>query len=267
MKQAIITLTTDFGIQSQGIGNMEGVIADIAPNVRVIHLSHGLPDFDIRAAARTMEAVQYMPVGFHVCVVDPGVGTFRKPLIIKTKRGDYFIGPDNGVFPSIVKILGGATKIVTITNQKYMLLPISPIFHGRHIFAPVAAHLANGIAIEEFGDEIKFGALVLPPYGEARIEGDTMYAEVIWINKFGSLNLNILHSTWDKLKVSQKEKVTVSINDKTLEMPYVETFGQVKEAQPLILKDDYGRMEIAINLGNFARKYKIKFGDHVLIKK
>ncbi len=267
MKQPIITLTTDFGIQSQGIGNMEGVIADIAPTARVIHLMHGLPSFDLRSAARTMETVAYMPVGVHVCVVDPGVGTDRKPLIIQTKRGDYLIGPDNGVLLSAVAVLGGHKKVVAITNTKFMLLPISPIFHGRHIFAPAAAHLSNGVPIDQFGPVIGFNTLEPAPYQEATIKNGIIEAEVITINKFGSLNLNILHATWNTFGVLHKQMVKVTINGKTIPMPFVETFGQVKPQEPLILKDDYGRVEIAINLGDFAKKYKVTVGDKLLIKK
>lgn len=267
MKQHIITITTDFGVQSQGIGNIDGVIAQIAPHARIIHLAHGLPDFDIRSAARTMESVVYMPIGIHVCVVDPGVGTKRKTIIVRTKRGDYFVGPDNGVFPSAVDILGGAKKIVTITNKKYMILPISPIFHGRHIFAPAAAHIANGVDIDEFGPQISFEELIPPPYKEAIIRGDTLYAEVIWINKFGSLNINILRATWEKFKVPLYGTVQVSINNKVVSMQYVETFGQVEVGKPLIMKDDYGRVEIAINMGTFAEKFKVRTSDKLLIRK
>ncbi|MBI3103399.1 SAM-dependent chlorinase/fluorinase [Candidatus Daviesbacteria bacterium] len=267
MKQPIITLSSDFGIQSQGIGNMEGVIAQIAPNTRVIHLMHGIPNFDIRTAARTMEVVNFMPVGFHVCIVDPGVGTKRRAIIIQVERGDYLIGPDNGVLISAVNILGGAKKIVEITNPKYMIKPVSPIFHGRHIFAPAAAYLSNGVPIEEFGPRLEFDQLVSAPYSEATIKDDIINSEVININKFGSLNLNILHSTWDKLNLSSHQIVQVTFKGKTISLPFVETFGAVEEGKPVILKDDYGRVEIAINLGDFAKKYNIRVGDFFVIKK
>lgn len=257
----IITLTSDFGVQSQGVGNMEGVITQITPNARVIHLMHGLPSFDIRAGARTMEAVQFMPVGFHVCVVDPGVGTSRRAIIIKVKRGDFFIGPDNGVFLPAVNILGGATKVIEISNPEFMIQPVSPIFHGRHIFAPAAAYLAKGVQIENFGNSLSLDKLIKAPYIEAVLEDGLINAEVININKFGSLNLNILHRVWDQLNVLLGQNVAVNFKNKTIKIPFVETFGQVKSGQLLILKDDYGRIEIAINLGDFAKKYQVKLGD------
>ncbi len=267
MTAPIITLTTDFGVQSQGISSMEGTIAKIAPDARVIHLMHGLPDFDIRSGARTMEALYYMPIGYHVCVVDPGVGTSRKPIIIELKRGDYLIGPDNGVLIPAVGFLGGFKKIVEITNSQFMLLPLSPIFHGRHIFAPAAAYLSIGIPIEKFGPTLNFNQLVPAPYQEAVIKNGKIEAEVIHINKFGSIILNILHSTWDKFYIKHRQTVKVTAEGQTITMAFVETFGQVKAGQSLILKDDFGRMEVAINLGNFTKKYKTKVGDQIIIIK
>ncbi len=148
-----------------------------------------------------------------------------------------------------------------------MIQPVSPIFHGRHIFAPAAAHLASGVLIEEFGAELEFNKLVPAPYPEAEIQDGKINAEVININKFGSLNLNILHATWDKLGLLQKQTVQVQFKGQSLNLPFIETFGQVEKDQPLILKDDYGRVEIAINLGSFAQKYNIEVGDTFQIKK
>src|SRR3989338_1644081 len=197
MKQPLITLTSDFGVQSQGIGIMEGVIFEINPDAKVIHLMHGLPDFNLSYAARALETANYLPVGCHVCVVDPGVGTKRKPIIIETKRGDFLIGPDNGVLIPATRFLGGIKKAVEITNRKYMRHPVSPIFHGRYIFSPAAAYLSKGIKIEEFGKILNPGNLVKAPYEEAEIKENEINALVISINKFGSIPLNVIHSLWD----------------------------------------------------------------------
>src|SRR3989344_1851667 len=128
MSKPLITLTSDFGVQTQGVGAMEAVALGICPEANVVHLMHGLPDFDIIAGSRTMETIAFLPIGIHVCVVDPGVGTKRKAIMI-----------------------GGYEKVFEITNPKYMRQPVSPIFHGRDVFTPAAAHLANGIPIKEFG--------------------------------------------------------------------------------------------------------------------
>ena len=266
MKQ-LITLTSDFGVQSQGIGIMESVALEINPEAHVIHLMHGLPDFDLFYAARTMETINYMPVGYHVCVVDPGVGTKRKPIIIKVGRGDYLIGPDNGVLISATRFLGGIKKVVEITNKRYMRQPISPVFHGRDIFVPAAAYLSKGVKIGEFGTELEQENLEKAPYEEALINNNGIHAKVISINKFGSLHLNITHDAWDSFNIKLKDEITFKIKNRDIIIPFVTTFGNVEKGNPLIIKDDYGRIEVALNQDSFARKYGIKIGDKVVIIK
>jgi S-adenosyl-L-methionine hydrolase (adenosine-forming) len=262
----IITLASDFGVQSQGVGIMEGVAIQINPEANVIHLMHGLPDFNLFYAARTMETVSYLPVGYHVCVVDPGVGTKRKPIIIETERGDFLIGPDNGVLIPATRFLG-IKKAVEITNVKYMLTPVSPVFHGRDIFTPAAAHLSNGVKIEDFGKQLDPKDLSKAPYEEAAFEEDKIKAKIISINKFGSLHLNIAHDEWDKLKLGIKDNIFLVFKNEKLEVPYATTFGDVERGKPLVLKDDYGRIEVALNQDSFERKYKVRIGDDIEIKK
>lgn len=267
MKKPFITLTSDFQAQSQGAGIMEAVALEINPDAHVIHLMHGLPDFNLFYAARTMETTNYMPVGFHVCVVDPGVGTKRKPIIVKTGRGDFLIGPDNGVLIPGTRFLGGIKKAVEITNEKFMRKPVSPVFHGRDIFTPAAAHLSKGVKIEEFGMEINPNDLAKAPYEEARIEKNKLFAKIISINKFGSVHLNIMHTAWDSLNVKTNEMIKLRLNNKSVEMPFVRTFGDVMQGSPLIIKDDYGRIEVALNMDNFSKKYDVKIGDECILKK
>ncbi len=267
MKNPFITLTSDFGVQTQGIGIMEAVALEINPEAHVLHLMHGLPDFNLFYAARTMETINYMPVGYHVCVVDPGVGTKRKPIIIETGRGDFLIGPDNGALIPATRFLGGLKKVVEITNKKYMRQPVSPVFHGRDIFTPAAAYLSKGVKIEEFGKRLNPKKLTKAPYEEAEINGNTIRAKVISINKFGSLHLNIMQPVWDKFKVKIGANLTLKIKNKTTNIPFFTTFGDVSKGKPLIFKDDYGRMEIAINQGSFTKKYSIKIGDDAVIRK
>lgn len=267
MQQKIITLTSDFGKQTHGIGNMEGVIYGINPTAKVIHLMHGIESFGISTAARTMETVYYMPMGCHVCVVDPGVGTKRKALIVKVRRGDYFIGPDNGCLMMAPRLLGGIEKIIEITNDKYAIMPISPIFHGRHIFAPAAAHLSLGVPMEEFGMEIKERDCVKAPYGEAKVEDGKISATIIHVNHFGSVHLNILANEWDKLGLKIGEMVELSSGDKKIQLPFVNTFGDVKKGKQLIMKDDFQRIEVAVNSDSFVKGFSLKEGDKVLIQK
>ena len=267
MKRPFITLTSDFGVQSQGVGIMEAVALEINPEAYVIHLMHGLPDFDLFYAARTMETVNYVPVGYHVCVVDPGVGTKRKPIIIETGRGDFLVGPDNGVLIPATRFLSGIKRAVEITNKKYMRKPVSPVFHGRDIFTPAAAYLSKGVKIKEFGKELNPKNLVKSPYEEAKVEKNEIRAKVISINKFGSLHLNIMHDAWNKFKVKISDKFNLNFSKISVDMPFGMTFGDVSKGKPLIFKDDYGRMEVALNQDSFAKRYKVKIGNDVVIRR
>ncbi len=263
----VITLASDFGKQTQGIGNMEGAICKINPDARVIHLMHGIPGFDILSAARTMETVRFMPVGFHVCVVDPGVGTDRKGIIVKTGRGDFLIGPDNGCLMTAPRLLGGIERIVEISNEKYMITPVSPIFHGRHVFSPAAAHLSLGVPMEEFGRELKPGKCVKAPYGEALVRDGQIDARVIHVNHFGSVHLNILHEEWDRLGLKPGDMVEMDMAGRKLVVAFANTFGEVGEGEALIMKDDYSRIEAAVNMGSFIEKHNLNVGDMVTVRK
>ena len=268
---SLVTLSSDFRVQSQGVGTMEAMVYSIAPNTRVIHLMHGIPGFDLIAAARTMETLYYFPTGTHVCVCDPGVGTKRRAIIIKTGRGDYLVGPDNGLFIPATRLLGGISSVHEITSRKYMREPVSHIFHGRDIFAPAAAHLSIGVSIDKFGPEIDPAELTPAPYMEAKILESSIEATIIQINGFGSLHLNIQHAGWDSLNIALGAKVKLQI-PKTDSHPaqeivvrHCQTFGEVAEGENLIMKDDYGRVEIAKNLGSINSELGLNIGDEIKV--
>lgn len=266
MSRPIISIVTDFGVQSQGVGIMESVAFQICPNAKYINLMHGLPSFNLSSAARTLETVKYLPVGFHICVCDPGVGSKRRPIIIETARGDYLIGPDNGVLLPAARILGGAVKCNIIENLSYMLHPISPIFHGRDVFVPAAAHLANGVEPKKFGQKIAIEKLISAPYEEAEINNRILHCEIIHINHFGSIILNILHQSWDNLSFSIGSKITLKTKDHdAIPVIYGNTFSDVPRHHDVLMKDDYGRIEIATNHGTFYKKYSFKLADTVQI--
>ena len=255
----LISYITDFGPGNKGHGAMQGIALKICPEARIVELATNVSSFDLRSGARIFEAVNYLPIGFHVCVVDPGVGTKRKAIIIKTKRGDYLIGPDNGVMLPAAEMLGGVVAVHEITTQKYMQQPVSPVFHGRDVFMPAAAYLASGVPIEEFGS--KATKLIKAPFQNAVFKNGKIEAEVIDANNFGSIFLNVLSDEMDNFELRSDLKVN-SIN-----VLYGKTFGDVKKGEPIIFKDDFGRVEIACNMDNFSEKHHLKIGDKVIIRK
>src|SRR3989338_11480013 len=205
-KNPFISFSTDFGPGNKGHGAMQGIAFKICPKARVIELSTNIPPFDIVAGAKVFEAVKWLSIGCHVCVVDPGVGTSRKGIAIQTKRGDYLIGPDNGVLRPAAEFLGGIIKAWELSNDQFHRKPVSPIFHGRDIFAPVAAYLAKGISPDELGPKINSDGLIAAPYHEALWNGDQIEAEVIHINGNGSVFLNIKAEEFTK-RAKQGDKI------------------------------------------------------------
>lgn len=266
-----VTLCSDFGVQSQGVAAMEAQIFRLAPEAKVIHLMHGLPPFDVVAGARTLETLDTHPIGCHVCVVDPGVGTLRNPIVIKTKRGDFLIGPDNGVLvPAAQNFLGGIEAVRKIENPNFMREEVSPLFHGRDIFAPTAGKLAAGAKFEEVGSALPIEQLVTPPYVEAQREAGKLCAQVIQINRYGSLHLNVQHAAWDELSFELGSEIRAEfpdskIQNRPLRLRFSRTFGDVEPGQDVIVKDDYGRVEVAKNMGSFAEQVGAQTGHRVEI--
>jgi len=148
-----------------------------------------------------------------------------------------------------------------------MKQPVSPIFHGRDIFTPAAAHLSKGVKIQEFGKKLDPKKLVKAPYEEAKIEKDKIHARIISINKFGSLHLNITHAVWDKFNAKINDLFDLFFDDEELEAPFVVTFGDVDQGNPSIMKDDYGRIEVSLNQDSFEKNHNVKIGDDFVIDK
>ncbi len=263
----MITLSSDFAVQSQGCGVMEAVIRRINPRETVIHLMHGLPAFDVRQAAWALESAMCIEPGIHVCVVDPGVGTQRLGIAIMTARGDFLVGPDNGVLIPVARLLGGILRVHALENQEYMRRPVSPLFHGRDVFSPAAAHLSLGVKIERFGRKLEPGTLARAPYEEAVFSDGRIRAEVIHVNRFGTIHLNVLQHEFDRLNAERGESIVLRIGTAAVRMPYHKTFGDVAPGRPVLLKDDYSRIEVALNQGSFAAKYRAKPGETAVLEK
>lgn len=263
---ALITLSSDFEKQSYGCGAMEAVISLINPNARVIHWMHGIEAFNLLQGARSLETVIAVPLGIHVCVVDPGVGTKRRGIVIETRRGDFLIGPDNGLLRPAARVLGGVVAVHELTNPKLQRQPVSPIFHGRDVFAVAAGYLSAGIPPQDFGPVIREKELVATPYQDA-VLGKKIEVQVIHINKFGTPFFNLLQSTWDQWAPPLGKSVTLRKGSLKIELTHVQTFGEVPAGRACILKDDFTRIEAAVNQGSLVKRFPLKIGDPVQIQK
>ncbi len=264
MRANVITLLTDFGSKDPYVAAMKGVIISIAPHVRLVDITHEISKFNVIEGAFVLaSAAKYFPKGtIHVGVVDPGVGTKRRAIIVSTKSY-LFVGPDNGLLMLAAnneELLG----VYEIVNPKYMLRDISSTFHGRDIFAPVAAHLANGVQPEEIGKKVE--DYVKLPFPEPKVREYQVSGRVIYIDGFGNIVTNICREIINELGIKKGDIIHVKIGEHVLRLPFYKSYGYVQKGELLALIDSYNMLEIAVNMGNAAKRLKINVGDEVCIE-
>jgi S-adenosylmethionine hydrolase len=253
-----IVFMTDFGVANDAVAICKAVMVGIAPDARIMDITHLVTPYQIGEASRLLQGVTpYYPAGtVFVIVVDPGVGTSRKAIIVKSKKGQYFVVPDNGLMTPIVDADGleGAREI---TNPAWMIGDkISSTFHGRDIFSPTAAHLARGEDWTQAGPAVDELVRLNPPTAAVGARG--ISGEVIGLDDpFGSLITNISGDDFKKLGYALDEKVTVRIDNKSYTLPYVKTFMGVAVGQPLLYLDSRDRVGFAVNQRDFSKIYKV----------
>lgn len=261
----VITLMTDFGIKDGNVGVMKGVIWGICPAAQISDLSHMIQPQNIREAAYIFaRSVSYFPKGsIHVVVVDPGVGTTRRPMA--AQFGDWFyVGPDNGTITGLLERAereGWQTAFVELDQRKYWLQMISHVFHGRDIFSPVAAHLANGVPLADLGSSFQEPVRLELPKSEKTQSG--WRGEVIHIDHFGSASTNIRVEDLGEA-IKQKEKIVVRLNGNEIN-GMVNTFGDRPVGELIALIGSTGNLGIAVVNGNAVQRLGTKVGDEVEI--
>jgi S-adenosylmethionine hydrolase len=259
---------TDFGTANDAVAICKGVIVGIAPDARVMDITHQVTPFQIEEASRFLYGVTpYYPAGtVFLAVVDPGVGTSRKAVIVKSKKGQFFVLPDNGLITAVIERDGfeGAREI---TNQNWMIqTAVSSTFQGRDIFSPAAAHLAEGWDYSIAGPEVPQLVHLSPK--TATLDNKGVAGNVIGLDDpFGSLVTNITKEDFVTLGYSLDDKVTVQINKKPVTLPYVQTFMNVPVGDSLLYIDSRGRVAIAVNQGNYSRKFAVEPPATVFIPK
>ena len=262
----IITFTSDFGTREEWVGVVKGVILSINPAAVVVDISHEIPPYDIGKGACVLAAsLPHMPMGVHLAVVDPGVGTRRLAVALAAARGDLLVGPDNGLLIPAAERLGGVAKAYFLDDQDFFRTPVHPTFHARDIFAPVAAHLSLGVDPREMGSPLDVGDLVPAPWGRAREGKGAVYATVIDVDRFGSLRLNAYPEQVQSLGHARGDRVLLGVGEEEVEATLVSTFGEVEAGQTLLFEDSSGVMAAGINGGSLARKTGASPGDIVII--
>jgi len=261
MLNPIITLTTDFGLKDPYVAEMKAVILSTSPNATIIDISHDVEKFNIRMGAYFLaSASPYFPKNtIHVAVVDPRVGTKRRALLIQTKRSSY-VGPDNGVLALAAKTQG-IEHIYEISNRKLMMPKISSTFHGRDVFAPAAAHLANGTSPTKFGPEID--KMVTPIFAKIIKEKDKMVGEVIHIDGFGNIITNFGEKELQSMNA--KDAVNVKLKNLKIKLKFCKSYAEVEHKKPLAIIGSHNFLELSINQGNAAQTFEIKSGERVAL--
>jgi S-adenosylmethionine hydrolase len=257
----MITLTTDFGLNDPYVAEMKAVILGICPNTVIVDITHEVEKFNIRMGAYVLtSAVPFFPEdSIHVAVVDPGVGTRRRPILIQTRQS-FFVGPDNGLLVLAAE-KQGIMCIHQLANPRFMLPKISHTFHGRDIFAPAAAHLMNGVKPEEFGPEIR--KAVQPEFAKVTQRNGMLVGEVLHVDGFGNIITNINEKEVTQSHV--KDAVGVELPSYKLKLKFCKAYGETKPREPLALIGSHGFLEISINQGNAAKRFKTKAGDRVTV--
>jgi S-adenosyl-L-methionine hydrolase (adenosine-forming) len=260
-----ISFLSDYGTADEFVGVVKSVLRATAPHAAVIDITHEIPAHDIRAGSLALvRAVQYLAPGIVLAVVDPGVGTDRRAVAVEV--GDnaegVFVGPDNGLLASAVAMTGGARRAVTLTDPAYHLEAPGPTFAGRDVFAPVAAHLANGADLADLGESIDPITLrpgVLPL---SRREGDAVKAEVLWVDRFGNVQLNVdpddIEHLGDRVAVRWGEWGVRTARRAI-------AYGNLKAGEAGLVVDSYGLVSIALDRRSAAAELGLAAGDAVTL--
>jgi S-adenosylmethionine hydrolase len=256
---SLVSLLSDFGLKDPYVAEMKAVIHSVNPDARIFDVSHYVKKFDIRMGAFVLaSAVSYFPAkSVHVAVVDPGVGTSRRPIIVETARGLY-VGPDNGV----LMLAASKEKIVNIfeiSNPEYMLPVVSSTFHGRDIFAPAAAHLSLGVNPSSFGSVLD--DYVFPSFAKPRMEYGFLVGEVIYVDDFGNVISNISSEHLEAAGITKCGCVDVALGDEGFCLPLGSVYGSVSVGESLVLVGGTGFVEVAVNQGSASKAYNVVVGD------
>ncbi|MGQ9506267.1 MAG: SAM hydrolase/SAM-dependent halogenase family protein [Candidatus Bathycorpusculaceae bacterium] len=259
MPRSIITLTTDFGLKDPYVAEMKAVILSINPKAIIVDITHQIEKFNVIMGAYVLaSASKYFPKGtVHVAVVDPGVGTRRRSILIETKRA-FYIGPDNGVLALAAKNQG-IKHVYEIRNKKFMMSKISDTFHGRDIFAPAAAYLTRGVQPAEFGPEID--EIVTPKFAKVVRRDDAFFGEVLHVDDFGNVVTNFGEKELKALSV--RNAVDLEIKGVNLKLKLCKAYAEVEAQKPLAIIGSHNFLEISINQGNAAKTFHIEVGDKV----
>ena len=250
----IVTLLTDYGRDDDFVGVCHGVIHTIHPGALIIDITHGIRRYAVRQGALVLRnTLPYMPVGVHVAVVDPQVGTERRAVALGTGDGRILVGPDNGLLSLAWPRCGGVELAVDVTRSPHRLEPVSATFHGRDVFAPVAAHLARGAELADAGEPLEPAELAMVGLPEPHIEEDgALVAHALVVDRFGNVALDAGHDDAVVGGMALGARLELEVGGERYGAVYAQTFADVRPGELIVYEDAYRTLAIAINHGDAA---------------
>ena len=261
----IVTFLSDFGLEDDFVGVCHGVIKRIAPDAEIIDVSHGIAPQNILQGALVLRStLRYLPEGVHLAVVDPGVGSIRRAVAIQSGDGRLFVGPDNGLLvPAAEEAAIAAAH--ELTSDAHRLHPVSRTFHGRDVFAPAVAHLANGVALAELGPAIEPATLVRLVVPQPEV-GSRIRAEVLYVDRFGNIQLNLRREHLEQVDILPGVQVELVLPLESYYAVAARAFAEARRGELILYEDAYGNIAIALTDGDAASLLVTKPGDAVEIR-
>lgn len=260
-----VTFLSDYGHDDVFVGVCKGVIAQIAPHVRIIDVCHLIAAQDVEQGATQLAgAMPYLPVGVHLAVVDPQ-GVHPRGVVVRTGDGSLLVGPDNGLLSLAWDVRGGIEEVVEIANTELYLPRVHATFRGRDIYAPVAAHLAAGRPLSEVGHAIPADQLVRIKAHEPVVDDDHVHAEIHSVDHFGNASLNIARADLEAAGMNLGDTVEVRCNGRTLSVPFTRTFGEVAPGRLTLCEDSFRAVQLAVNAGRASQELRVNRGDPIVI--
>ena len=262
-----ITFLSDFGLADDFVGTCHAVMKRIAPDVQIIDLTHGIqPQQVLQGALVLANTLPYAPTGVHLAIVDPGVGGFRRALVLECGDGRRLVGPDNGLLLPAAERLGGVAAVHEITNSEYALTPVSATFHGRDLFSPAAAHLALGLAPAELGPPVDPEALARLELPEPELSGSSIRATCLSVDRFGNVQLNLGIEQLEAVGIVPGRRVELVVEGRRGEAVAARTFADAAPGDAILYEDSYRYVALAISRGSAAETLDIGVGEVVEIK-
>jgi len=256
-----VTFLTDFGLADDFVGTCHGVLKSIAPDVEVIDITHGIrPQAVLQGALVLRNTVPYMPLGVHLAVVDPGVGSARRPIALRDEGDRMYVGPDNGLLVPAAERAGIAAAH-ELANPRYALESVSRTFHGRDLFAPAAAHLALGVSLDELGPPLSPDALVRLDLPVPEFNDSVVHATVLYVDRFGNVQLNLTREDLERVDVVAGTRLELAVAGERYYATAARTFGDARPGEIVLYEDSYRNVAVAINRGNAAEMFAVRAGQ------